>query len=245
MFLVKDERHGATYLVFTVDNPQREGYQGQITEEVNLDYDMEAVHTWPHGKKRPEVCVGRDPNDPHHYKVFKYRGDLRTEGYRPVPGTPVVFGSWSEYARLHQIPPDPEQTPDETWYDYLDRVDADSRRRRQRAQETDRPIDNSRDEVAAWVAEKHRIIDSGIREVWYLPQGAPAEEIRLLEVNDRMPLGGDKVEAIDFGLDIEGVNFRLLVADLTTEELEQAKRDPTLLPPGWSLKGRKIWRRRK
>jgi hypothetical protein len=244
MFLVMDDRFGVTYLVFTWEDPRREGYRGPVTEGVSLDYNLEAVHAWPDGHDRPEACVGRAPDNPSLYKVFRYARDLRAAGYQPVPGTAVVLGSWSEYARLLQRPPDPEQTEDGQWYDYLDRLDEASRRRRQRVQVGERPANNGRDEVAAWVARKHLIADTGIREVWYLPAGAPPEDIRLLEVNDRIAGGGERVEPIDFRLDIEGANYRLLVADVTTEELEQVRRDPSPLPPGWDLHDAIFWGRR-
>ncbi|HEV3167861.1 MAG TPA: hypothetical protein VGZ22_27920, partial [Isosphaeraceae bacterium] len=86
--------------------------------------------------------------------------------------------------------------------------------------------------------------DNGVREVWYLPQGAPADEIRFLEVSDRLAGNGSKVEPIEFGLDIEGAAFHLFVADITSERLEQIKKDPSLLPPGWSLDGKVTWGRR-
>lgn len=244
MFLVKDERYGATYLVFTWEDPRSEGYQGQVIEGVCLDYDMEAVHDWPDGHERPQACVGRSSDNPNHYKVFRYSRDLRKEGYEPVPGSAVVFSSWSEYTRLRLLPPDPEQTEDEKWYDYLDKLDEASRRRRQRAQVAERPSGHTRDEVAAWVARRHLIADSSINQVWYLPHGAPQQDIRFLEVNDRLARGGERVEPLDFNLDVGGSNFRLLVADLTSEELEQVKRDPNRLPQGWALDDARVWGRR-
>lgn len=243
MFLVKDQRYGATYLVFTSDDPRREGYRGEV-EEVSLDYNIE-VHLWPDGQDRPEACVGRDPKNPNHLKVFKYSRDLQKEGYQLVPGTPVVFSTWSQYARLHLIPPDPEQTPDEQWYDYLDRLDEDSRRRRQRAPREERPAGPGRDQVAAWVARKHFLADPSIREVWYLPQGAPPGEIRLLEVSERIARDGERVEPFDFGLDIEGVHFLLLVADVTSDQLQHIRQDPGYLPQGWALDGSVTWERRR
>jgi hypothetical protein len=244
VFLVKDHCHGANFLVFTAEDPRKDGYKGDVEEDVRLDYDVEAVHRWPEGKARPEACVGRDPSDPKHYKVFKYSSDLRAAGYQPLAGTPIVFGSWTRYSRLQQIPPDPEQTGDEEWYEYLDKLDEDSRRRRQHTQSPDAPAGKSRDEVAAWAARQHILADSGIREVWYLPQGAPPDEIRFLELNDRFAANGSRVEAIDFGLDIDGARFRLLVADITSEQLEAIKREPSRLPAGWSLDRNTIWRRR-
>jgi hypothetical protein len=79
--------------------------------------------------------------------------------------------------------------------------------------------------------------------VWYLPNGAPPEEIRLLELNDQLASGENKAEPIDFGLDIEGANFRLFVADITSEQLDHIKQDPTALPHGWSLNEKMVWRR--
>ena len=75
-------------------------------------------------------------------------------------------------------------------------------------------------------------------------RGAPADEIRFVEVNDRLAGAESKAEAIDFGLDIEGARFRLFVADVTTDQLERVKQDPSRLPRGWSLTGNQVWRRR-
>ena len=138
-----------------------------------------------------------------------------------------------------------EQLDDEDWYDFLDELDEVSRRRSQREPEPPQPDGASSDEVAAWVARKHFIADSGIREVWYLPTGSPPSEIRLLDVCDRLAGPDGKVEAIEFGLNVHGAAFRLLVADVTRDQLEELKRDPSLLPPGWSLEANQIWRRRR
>ena len=128
---------------------------------------------------------------------------------------------------------------------YLDKLDEDSRRRRRNPQAIATPSNGNRDEVAAWVAKKHFVTDSAVREIWYLPQSAPPEEIRLLEVSDRLAGPESEVEAIDFGLDIEGARFRLLIADITSEVLDQIKQNPSRLPSGWSLDDNKIWKRRR
>jgi hypothetical protein len=243
VFLVEDKRHGMTNLIFTWEDPRKAGYKGKVIEGVTLEYDMVAVHRWPDGHARPQACVGRDPENPNHYKVFKYGSELQAAGYQPVPGTAIPFGSWEGYAKIQLLPPDPDQTDDEPWYDYLDKLDEDSRRRRQRAQAPAAPTGTSRDDVAAWVAKKHLFADSAIREVWYLPRGAPPEEIRLLELSDRLAGPDSSPEAIDFGLDIEGARFRLFVADITSEQLDKIKQDPSRLPPGWSLDENRVWRR--
>jgi hypothetical protein len=244
VFLVKDNRHGTTYLVFTWEDPRKAGYKGEVLEGVTLDYDMEAVHSWPDGEARPEASVGLDPNNSTHYKVFKYDSERQAAGFQQVRGTALGFGSWNDYYQVQLRGPNPEHTDDEHWYDHLDWVDEDSRLWRQHFQAPAAPNGGSRDEIAAWVAKRHLLVDSGVREVWYLPRGAPPEEIRFLELNDRLAGPDDKAEAIDFGLDVEGAPFRLVVADVSSDQLDQIKQDASRLPSGWSLDDPKIWRRR-
>lgn len=239
MYLVEDRRDGPAFLVFTWADPWDDGYAGDIIEGVSLDYDRKTVHSRLDGHDRPEVCVGRAEDNPKHYKVFKYKSELQSAGYQPVAGNVLVFGTWADYIKLRH----PEQLEDEQWYEYLDELDEAARRRRQRVNTAAAPAGKSRDEVAAWVARTHRIVDSSIREVRYLPQGAPPDEIRLLELNDRLAGTESRAEAIDFGLDIEGARFRLLVADITSDQFERIQQDPSLLPPGWSLDGSVTWRR--
>jgi hypothetical protein len=243
MFLIEDRRHGATYLVFTWEDPRNSGFRGDVIEGVTLEYDMEAVHRWDDGQPRPEVCVGRDKDTRKRYKVFKYSKDREAAGYEPVAGTALVFGSWSDYVQLNPDLEALQQLAEEKWYQRLDELDEASRRRRQLAPEPDTPRSDSRDDIADWLARTHFITDSSIREVWYLPRGAPDDEIRLLELNDRLAGNGSDVEPIDFGLDIEGAPFRLFVADVTSEQLEQIKHDTSRLPRGWSLDGNRVWRR--
>jgi hypothetical protein len=121
------------------------------------------------------------------------------------------------------------------WHDCFDKLDTDLCRRRRSQSRFSTPTNGNRDEVAAWLAKTHIIADSAIREVWYLPKGAPSDEIRLLEVNDRPAGSQASVEAVDFGVNVAGKPFRLLVADITTDQLLQLRQDPSRLPPGWSI----------
>jgi len=130
MFLVKHKLYGTTYLVFTWEDPRKDGFAGPVDEDVELEYDMVAVHRWPEGGKRPEKHTGRDPTNPRRYKVFRSADECRAEGYITVPGDTVVFGSWSDYARLHLDPPNPLELKEEDWHEYLDNVDEFSRQRR-------------------------------------------------------------------------------------------------------------------
>ena len=244
MYLVKDIRHGSIFLVFTEEDPRNAGYKGEVIEDVCLDYDMAHVHSWPDGSERPIACPARSRKDPKEYKVFKYRSELQQQqDYEAVEGMLCVFGSWVDYVKFHLVPPDPVQTEDEEWYDYLDKLDEDSRVRARNSRSLAAPTNGNRDEVAAWVAKKHFITDTAIREIWYLPQGSPPEEIRFLELNDRLAGTASDVQAMDFGLDIEGASFRLLVADITSEQIHEIKKNPVRLPSGWSLDGGLVWRR--
>ena len=105
-------------------------------------------------------------------------------------------------------------------------------------------IDPDRQAVAYWVALSHFRTDPGIREIWHLPSGAPDDEIRLIEVNDQFPSAEDRPIPVDFGLDIRGVPFRLLVADVTSDQLKAARFDASHLPDGWSLQGAAQYPRR-
>jgi hypothetical protein len=93
----------------------------------------------------------------------------------------------------------------------------------------------SRDEFGRWVALKHLAIDPEIREVHYLPTNAAPREVRLLEVNGRLAVSGSvgPVEPVDFMPDVNGLDFTLLVADVTPEEWEAIRRQELSLPDGW------------
>lgn len=244
MFRVQTQRFGTTRQVFTVEDPRKAGYKGDAEDGVNLEFDMEAVYTWPEGERMPEACLGRSLTNPKQYKVFKYRHELDAAGYEFVPGTTSKFGWWLDYLRLHLEPPDPDQTDEVEWYDYLDHLDQEWRRLGEKSPWPETPKSTNRDDVAAWVAKKHFVTDASIHEIWYLPQGAPADEIRLLEVNERLTGDVADVEPIDFGLDVSGARFKLFVADLSSDQLEQLKRDPSRLPAGWRVDGNLVWRRR-
>lgn len=240
MYLVEDRLGGAKYLIFTWDDPRADGYEGPVQNDVTLDYDLESER-WRDGDEAPESCVGQQKDNPAHYKVFR-RPDAAPSEFQLVPANFAVVGSWADYARLRLSPPTPNQVDDQQWYEYLDRIDEEARRRRSR--DSGAPAGRDRDSVAAWVARKHLIADVGVREIWYLPTGAPEDEIRLLELNDQMPGDESILEAQDFGVvDIDGASFHLYVADVTTNQLEQAQKDPSQLPSGWSLDGRQFWRR--
>ena len=119
-----------------------------------------------------------------------------------------------------------------------------TRRLRQRTPWPETPKNASRDAVAEWLAKKHFVTDPTIREIWYLPQGAPESEIRFLEVSERVLGNEEKVEPLDFGVEELGTRFRLSIADVSGDQLERIRHDPTMLPPGWVIDGNIVRRRR-
>ena len=84
-----------------------------------------------------------------------------------------------------------------------------------------------RDTWARWYADRHLKTDSGIREVYYLPQHASEREIRFIEVNDLIAdRENDALEAIDFGVDTETENAHtLLVLDITPAQWGKIERE--------------------
>jgi len=130
---------------------------------------------------------------------------------------------------------------DVEWYDFLDEIDEVARQRAQNVEPE--PDGKDRDAVAAWIAKQHLIADASVREIWYLPANSPCDEIRLIEVNGRLSGFGWAVEPVDFALAVGGSQFKLNVADVTSDELQEAKRDSSTLPGGWSLSGAQVWRR--
>ncbi len=147
----------------------------------------------------------------------------------------------AEIARLVEL------LDDEQWYDFLDELDAVTRRRGERQGEPDPSPGSDRDTVAAWIARKHFLVDSGVQEIGYLPHGAATDEIRLLEVSDRLATPAresPQIGAMDFGLNMEGNSFRLFVADVTSDELAQVRAGRLALPSGWTLEQGTAWRRR-
>jgi hypothetical protein len=103
----------------------------------------------------------------------------------------------------------------------------------------------NRDEMARWHAKQQFKIDPGARAVYYLPEGAPEREIRLLEVNDEIiERAADSLEPIDFGVDTDSPNKHvLLFLDITPAQWEQLQRGELRLPAGWRLDGAKAFAR--
>ena len=99
-YLIHDSRpHGVEYLVFTLDDPRRDGYAGPVEEGVRLDSNGEDVFTHHDGEPPPEVCLGRDPEDPGYYRLFRSPSHREAHRYEPVAGVPVVLRHWLRHLR--------------------------------------------------------------------------------------------------------------------------------------------------
>jgi hypothetical protein len=138
---------------------------------------------------------------------------------------------------IHELHKGLLELPRRAYSELIVKVDAE----RKRAIETREPEPApgiSRDEFARWVGRLHYEIDKGIIRVLHFPTGAPVDEVRLLEVNGLLPLPENApVVAFDFMPDIEGVNYRLFVADVTPRQFDEIQAGRIALPTGWSLEG--------
>jgi hypothetical protein len=247
-YLVKDRRLGMENYVFTQADPRHDGYKGEVIEGVTLDYNMNEIHFWQEGQSRPEPQIGADPSNSKHYKVFKSPAELQAAGFVLVhTNRPFVAYSWSEYRK--QYYPLPEEfaksmTQDE-WFDYLEEADFAAKIRKKRNQLENPQPGGTLPQIAEWVAKRHMAADGGIQQVWFLSNGAPEDEIRLLEVSERYIGESNTITPFDVGLDVNGAKYLLRVADVTNDQLAQVKANPeTTLPKGWQLNNATVWGRR-
>lgn len=243
MFLIKDRRVGMDYYVFTQLDPRTNGYRGAVIENVSLDYDMNAIHRWPDGEPRPAPRLGRDPKNPVNYRVFKFPHELEAAGFEFIDyNTPLVAYSWLDYKRQYpRLAEVVETIGEDEWSAQLDEIDEVTKLLRQKDTEPEPPVGSDRDKIAEWVAKRHLGADGSIRQVVYLPTGAPTNEIRLIEVNERLPPGDGLLEPLDFGIEIAGRAIKVFVADVTKAQLEKLKADPSFLPKGWAWGGERVW----
>jgi hypothetical protein len=162
----------------------------------------------------------------------------------PGQGRPAKEAGLPTPAELARIA---ESYDEEDWFEFLDQMDDVYRRRRDRGDEPDPPVDASRETIAEWKAKGHLFVDRTIRQILFLPKDAPPNEIRLIEVNDRLSgpdLGNGPIGTMNFPLGIDGDRFVLSVADVNSDELEAIKAGRLLMPPGWTLDDHKIFHRR-
>ena len=94
----------------------------------------------------------------------------------------------------------------------------------------------SKDDAVKELVEHHFAVEPDLRAVYRIVgdrEQAPDEPIKLLEVNAAtVPTGS--VEVFTFSPSAE-VPYRVQIAEITPEELEQFRGDPTAVPRGWDL----------
>ena len=97
---------------------------------------------------------------------------------------------------------------------------------------------------AEWLARQHLRFDKRLTEIEYLPVGAPENEVRLLEVNAGLfPDPGNPITPIETTPALTDYPFHVRVADITPDEWVQIQANPGLLPTGWSLEGKRTFKR--
>ena len=96
----------------------------------------------------------------------------------------------------------------------------------------------TKDQVAARLAETHYLLEGGIRHIFRIRNGAAedaaAEPIKLLEVNaDTVPSG---ILPVYFRpRAAQGIPYPSVVVDVTPDEFERLRASELALPDGWLL----------
>ena len=92
-----------------------------------------------------------------------------------------------------------------------------------------------RDTMARSYAQRHLKTDEAILENHYLPDGAPANEIRLVEVNNLVS-ESTPMEPIDYGVDNGRTEAHTLyVLDVTPSQWQAILAGTMKLPSGWTI----------
>jgi len=140
----------------------------------------------------------------------------------------------------HQLAEQVGSLDDRQWRVFLDDL-VHARSQRNQSEAIDLPKNPSRDQVAAWIARKHLAADPGITDVWHLPGNASEREIRLVEVNALLAeLPNEEIIPIDFGFNVEGSVFSLLVLDVTPDQWERLQAGALPLPATWTLQDKQL-----
>ena len=96
--------------VFTEEDPRRDGCSSAVSDNVTLELpagmeSLHEVHTWPLGAEALDVCLGRDPEDKSHFKIFCDDRDCRDAGYSNLGSNFSVHRTWSDYESVAQRKP--------------------------------------------------------------------------------------------------------------------------------------------
>lgn len=100
------------FVVFLAHEP-RSACGLTVEPAVNLD-DAQAAE--PAADCPIGLCVGVDPKDDHHYRVFSSMLDRAHAGFRQVVGIPVVVPDWDDFLQVAKNCGEVLET-DEGWND--------------------------------------------------------------------------------------------------------------------------------
>lgn len=98
----------------------------------------------------------------------------------------------------------------------------------------------SREDIARKLARHHFEVEPDLRLVVFLDIG-PENTITLLEISESTPASGS-VDAFVFA-PTESIPYITRIAEVTPEEYEELRRDPSRLPPAWDLAKAKFFER--
>jgi hypothetical protein len=92
MYLVIDNHPGSIYRVFTNKDPRVDGCTvGTLVEDVVV----KDSHLWT----KPNIVVGRDPENKRLYRLFNSLADVNKTRFIAVGGSALVYDRWTEFQR--------------------------------------------------------------------------------------------------------------------------------------------------
>jgi hypothetical protein len=83
------------FLVFVECDPRPNGCPFPVEGDVQVD-DADPPDDDP-GRVPPDLCVGLDPANDHHYCLFRSPPRRARAGYHQVVGMPVIVENWKEF----------------------------------------------------------------------------------------------------------------------------------------------------
>jgi hypothetical protein len=84
------------FLVFLTDDPRSGGLPLPVEQEVLLDDDT----VYDSGPMPSGVCVGQNPKNARHYRVFRSEPGRARAGFRQTVGMPVIVPTWGDFLQI-------------------------------------------------------------------------------------------------------------------------------------------------
>jgi hypothetical protein len=86
------------FLVFVAGDPRSSGCDCFVEQDVLLEYDP--GFDAPSGPTPVGVCVGQDPFDSRHFRIFRSEPGRARAGFRQMVGMPLVVATWDEFLQI-------------------------------------------------------------------------------------------------------------------------------------------------